>query len=238
VNAATQPRSPNATSDTDDVSPRQLRKRLVTLVAFIAVLAAIASSDAAHAQMVRGVAAIGRVMAAHPVLGPVLFVVASALSAMLAFLSSALLVPSAVTLWGRAPTMALLWLGWMLGGLLAYSLARRFGPVLVRKLVSPKWLERFSARVSAEMPWGVVLLLQSALPSELPGYLLGLAGYPRARYLAALAIAELPFAIGVVLAGESVMARRTTVLVGLGLLAVLFSVVAFWLLQRHLRRSA
>jgi hypothetical protein len=46
------------------------------------------------------------------VLGAVVFVLLSAVSAMLAFFSSALLVPAAVFAWGNTLAVGLLWLGY------------------------------------------------------------------------------------------------------------------------------
>ena len=46
-----------------------------------------------------------------------LFVLLAAISAVLAFFSSALLLPVAVFTWGSKVTFVLLWLGWLLGGI-------------------------------------------------------------------------------------------------------------------------
>ena len=51
--------------------------------------------------------------------GAVLFVVMSAAAAMLAFFSTAVLVPVAVVTWGQTGTFVLLWVGWILGGVCA-----------------------------------------------------------------------------------------------------------------------
>ena len=68
---------------------------------------------------------------------------------------------------------------------------------------------------------------------HLQGFLLGVR-FP--VYLSALAIAELPYAVGTVLAGEGVVRREGWWLVALGVLAVAFSLYAAWLLRRKLRR--
>jgi uncharacterized membrane protein YdjX (TVP38/TMEM64 family) len=65
----------------------------------------------------------------------------------------------------------------------------------------------------------MVLLWQLVLPSEIPGYVCGWLGVPRRTYLAAVAVAEIPYAIGAVLLGESVVKRHTGWLLALGMLA-------------------
>src|SRR5687767_925954 len=52
-------------------------------------------------------------MDAHPVIGAAVFFLFAATSAMLAFTSSVVLVPSANLVWGKLVTFLLLWGGWI-----------------------------------------------------------------------------------------------------------------------------
>jgi uncharacterized membrane protein YdjX (TVP38/TMEM64 family) len=128
----------------------------------------------------------------------------------------------------------LLWLGWMLGGACAYGLARYWGRPVVRRLTSDSMLTRYEERLSRHAPFGLVLLFQLAVPSEIPGYVLGLARYGLRRYLLVLAIAELPYAVGTVYLGASFLEQRPLVLVGLGVFGILFGVWAIHTLRRRL----
>lgn len=202
------------------------------LVVLLVALAVLASSGAVHPAILRFFESSNRIIAQHSTAGPVVFVVLAALSAMLAFFSSAVLVPPAVFAWGPALVGLLLWLGWMLGGMASYTLARLLGRPVVRRLVSVRSLAHYEERLTRGAPFSLVLLFQLALPSELPGYVLGLVRYPPGRYLAALAIAELPYAVGTMLLGESFVERRIGLLVSLGAAAVIAGV----LLARALRR--
>jgi uncharacterized membrane protein YdjX (TVP38/TMEM64 family) len=65
------------------------------------------------------------------------------------------------------------------------------------------------------------------MPSEIPGYVLGLLRYPFARYLAILALAELPYAIGTIFLGDALMNGQIfrfalVALAGIALLAYAF----------------
>jgi uncharacterized membrane protein YdjX (TVP38/TMEM64 family) len=61
------------------------------------------------------------------------------------------------------------------------------------------------------------LLVQLALPSEAVGYLCGLVKVPLLTYLGALAVAELPYALGAVLLGTAFFRREYVLLLSLAL---------------------
>lgn len=203
--------------------PRRPRSplRLLLFAAVGLLLAMIAASDVLHGFVLGLVAQFEPFAARHPVAGAVAFVFIAALSAMLVFLSSAVLVPVAVVAWGHLACFLLLWVGWTLGGAFAYGLARGLGRRLIVRLIPVGTLERYEDRISRRTPLPVVLLFQLALPSEVPGYVLGLVRFGLWRYLAILALAELPYAVGTVYLGASFLERRTVailllVVAGLG----------------------
>jgi len=210
-------------------------RRALVLLLVSAALAALLSIDAIFIQLHRLLTAAQPLMAAHPGWGGVIFVLLSALSAMLAFFSSAVLVPAAVISWGKPLTVALLWLGWLLGGLTAYGVGRVLGRPLLGTLRLEKMAAFYRQRLSARVGLPMVLLLQLALPSEIPGYLCGLLRVRVRIYAAALALAELPFAIGTVWAGEGLLQRQAGWLIGLGVVAVVISSYALHRLHRTLR---
>ncbi len=205
---------------TDENAPTY-RVRAILLVAMVAALVVLAWSDPVHRAVLQVFEAAKTIMVAHPVLGPVLFMVLSALAAMFAFFTSAVLVPPAVYAWGPVACAALLWSGWMLGGLASYGLAWRFGRPVMRWLAPGRSITRYQRRLRREASFGFILLFQLALPSEIPGLVLGLVRFPLRRYLAALAVAELPYAIGTTLLGASFVSRRFGLLLSLGAVAAL-----------------
>jgi uncharacterized membrane protein YdjX (TVP38/TMEM64 family) len=212
-------------------------RRVLLLLCAVLALVLIASADSLHALMLSLTDRATPLMRSHPAMGAVVFVLLSALSAMLAFFSSAVLVPVALQVWGTWGTIGLLWLGWIVGGIAAYTIARTAGRPLVARLVKGDVLARYETALSDHAPLGLVVLFQLGLPSELPGYLLGLARYSPLRYLLALAIAEMPWAIVTVLLGTSLIERRVPVLIALGSAAALLSGLAFVALHRRLRAA-
>ena len=204
---------------------RPLLTRAVLLIALVGGLIALGRSDSLHRELLDVLEATKGVIAAHPVAGPLAFIALSALSALLAFVSSAVLVPAAVYAWGAPLTMLMLWIGWTLGGVLAYTLALSFGRPVLRWIVANETLSRHQHLLEKRPRFATVLLFQLALPSEIPGYLLGLARYPLTRYLGALMLAELPYAVGTVLLGVGFVQRDTATLVAVCMVGAVALVV-------------
>ena len=165
------------------------------------------------------------------------FVMLAAVSALLAFFSSALLIPVAVYVWGPATCVALLWTGWLIGGVIAYLVGRHLGRPVVRALLRPGTLARYEGWVRSGAGFVPVFLLQLAIPSDVAGYLFGLARCRFRVFLPALAAAEVPYAIGAVYLGVSFLARDVLPLVALGAAGAFISVVAFRLLRARALRA-
>ena len=202
------------------------RAALGALFALVVVFLLISSS--AHRVMVQGLEDARGIAAARPLAAMAIVVLFAALGAMLAFVSSWVLVPFAVLTWGAPVALLLLWTGWLLGGAATYGIGRFLGRPAVRWLVRGDMLLRYERRFAQQMPWYVVLLLQLALPSEVPGYLLGLVRYSFRRYLAVLGIVELTYGIVTVYLGQEVLERRLLpVLAGLTLLALITLAAAY-----------
>jgi uncharacterized membrane protein YdjX (TVP38/TMEM64 family) len=197
------------------------RVRAILLVALVAVLLVVAWSPPVHRAVLQVFDGAKDLIAGHPLLGAALFVVLSALAAMLAFFSSAVLVPAAVYAWGPVICAVLLWAGWMLGGIASYGLAYHFGEPVLRWLAPGKSIVQYQEKIRQRASFGFILLFQLALPSEIPGLVLGLARFPIERYLVALAVAELPYAVGTTLLGASFVSRRFGLLLSLGAVAAL-----------------
>lgn len=177
---------------------------------------------------------VEEVMEEYPLAGAAVFFMFSALSAMLAFASSAVLVPAANLAWGKAVTFLLLWGGWLAGAIAAFGIGRLARPLLIHTGYEDK-LEKYQQYVSQRMKFWAVLLVCVAIPSEIPGYLFGSMRYPFPKFLLAIAIAESGYALGVVIAGESLLVDKPLpFLVAIGLLVVV--AVAAGLLLRGVKK--
>ena len=214
--------------------PTSAWRRVLVLLCVVAIIAGLASSDALYGIVLRAVDTVEPIIEANPRWGISLFILLSALSAMLAFFSTAIIAPIAVRTWGEPLSIGFLWIGWMIGGMCAYTIGRTLGRPVVRSLISGAALDRFESRITTRAPFSLVLLFQLALPSEVPGYILGLARYRLVKYLLILSIAELPFAVGTVYLGTSLLERRMQLILAIGAIGVLFSAWALSALQKRL----
>ena len=114
-----------------------VHRRVVALALVMVLAVLLMLAQPVHAWLLSWFDAADAVVRQQPAWGPVVFVVLAALSAMLAFVSSAVLVPAAIRVWGPEACFLLLWTGWFLGALAAYAVGRYAGRPLVERLVRP-----------------------------------------------------------------------------------------------------
>jgi len=212
--------------------------RAVVFVLICTSVALLLSVDAVYGGLQQLLSAAEPLIAEHRYLGAVVFVALAAVSAILAFFSSALLLPAAVYAWGNTVTLGLLWLGWLLGGMCTYALGRGLRRPQGKAPAIPRQLDFYLQRVQGEVTFVLVLLLHLAMPSEIPGYLCGYLGVRRRIYVSALALAELPFAVGAVMLGDGVVNRQIGWLVGFGMIGAALSLCALWMLHKRLEQPS
>jgi len=201
----------------------QHRRRLALLLLLVLIATAVAATGPLHRAVLSIIAATEPVIQQHVVAGAVLFVLLSALSAIVFFFSTAVITPVAVEAFGPLAALSLLWLGWIIGGITAYGIGRRFGRPVVSWFVDPVRLRDYERRAKRLVSFRHVLLFQLAVPSEIPGYVLGLAGCRFRTFVVAMALGELPFAIGAVYLGESFLNRNYALLLAIGMTGIAFS---------------
>jgi len=158
---------------------------------------------------------LGETIREAPVLGAIVFFIASACSVLFFFLSSVLLVPSAVLAWGKWLTFLILSVGWLCGWMAAYAIGRYFhSRAFVEKQLSEQHIRK-SILLSGKLPFSFVLIVVSSLPAEIIGYVLGAVRYPFWSFFLALALVEIPFAFLLVFIGESFFFENIGLLIGL-----------------------
>jgi uncharacterized membrane protein YdjX (TVP38/TMEM64 family) len=177
------------------------------------------------------------VMNAHPVLGAVVFFLFAAISAMVAFTSSVVLVPPANLVWGKLVTFLLLWGGWIAGAIAAFGIGNVARPLLVR-LGYQETLDDYQQFVSKRMKFWTAVLFCIAVPSEIPGYLFGGLRYPFLKFLGAIAIAEAIYAFGIVIAGQNLMAAKPFPLLAIVAILIIIGAGARLLLRTLRKRKS
>ena len=175
------------------------------------------------------------IMGRNPVAGGAAFFALSAFSSMLAFVSSIVLVPPAVEVYGKTVTFFLLWGGWAMGSAITYFIGY-FARPLIKRLVSREKLEQYQNLASKRTPFWWLLVFAFAVPSEIPGYVFGGLHYPFWKYFAAIATAEAVYSIGIVLAGESLMEAKPGVMAASAGALVALAVLSMVMLRRKKRK--
>jgi uncharacterized membrane protein YdjX (TVP38/TMEM64 family) len=206
---------------------RQYRKRIGFLLVMVLALTAVAATEPLHRAIRSAIDFVAPFIERHPIGGAIVFILLSALSAMVVFFSTAAITPIAVDAFGPVVALLLLWSGWILGGVTAYAIGRFMGRRVASWLIEPRRLIEYTRRAKRISTFSHVLLFQVAIPSEIPGYVLGLSGCRFRTYLAAIAIGELPYAIGAIFLGDSFLDRNYIVLLAVGLSGVALSWIVF-----------
>ncbi|MBT8140821.1 MAG: TVP38/TMEM64 family protein [Gammaproteobacteria bacterium] len=210
----------------------QFQRKLLASVILVTLILLFLSSDELFSRLENLLVVSESWITKNPVFGMFLFVLLSALSAMLAFFSSAILVPIGVHTWGWGVCFILLWAGWWLGGLFAYCVGYFAGNRVVDFIVGEARLEKFKSRITGKARFWHIVLFQASVPSEVPGYVLGTLRFRIDYYLAALALTELPYALGTVLLGESFLQRNLSTTVGIIAAALLVAVIGYHIFKQ------
>ena len=209
-----------------------LHLRSLILGAIIFIAAFVVLSDALYQNIELVIKQAESIIYRYPVQGILLFVILSMVSAMLAFYSSAILVPVGVYTWGALGCFILLWIGWILGGILSFVIGYYFGSNIASKLIGGLRFTNLENRINRHAKFIHILLFQAALPSEIPGYLLGALHYRFLYYVLALTLVELPYAIGTIYLGTSFLQRNSIIMLILGVAAVLVSTSIYLIYHR------
>ena len=220
-----------ATSTKSLVHKRGSRWFWIALGAIILLLVVLPNSAIFKSYAGKAIGWAEAIISGHPIAGAVIFFLFAAISAMLAFASSVVLVPSANLVWGKLITFLLLWGGWVAGAIAAFGIGRVARPWLAR-LGYQEELEKYQQFVSRKMKFWTTVLFCIAVPSEIPGYLLGGLRYPFGKFLGAMALAESIYAVGIVIAGQSLVAAKPIPLLIMTAVLILILISARMLLRK------
>ena len=213
-----------------------LRRHVLVIGSIILIAGLIAASDTLHDKTAELIVWCEALISQFPALGMLVFVLLSMAAAMLAFFSSAVFVPIAVYAWGPTVCLVLLWLGWFLGGIASFCVGRFLGRSVAAMMVGEERLTSWQQQVQGRTKFIHILLFQAAVPSEIPGYVLGILRYRFLLYLVALAITEMPYALAAVYLGESFLEGRYMLFILLGVGAIAVSAVGFKTFRRLTER--
>jgi uncharacterized membrane protein YdjX (TVP38/TMEM64 family) len=170
-----------------------------------------------------------------PFLGAMLYIALNIVDAVLAPGATLPLIPVAAHAWGPVPAAIVTTVGWTVGSLIAFLIARQWGYPIVKKLTSMERLRQMKKYIPEDLFWSIVVL-RLFMPMDIMSYVLGLfTDIGWSRYVIATALGVAPMAFVLAYVGKLPNAYDyITFGVGLG-------VVVAWVLvarRRHHRRRA
>jgi len=162
------------------------------------------------------------------------FVLILIIATVIAPINAVPLLPVASNVWGWFITGILSIIGWTVGALIAFSLARKYGVPLVKKFFPLKDIERFEKLIPEENIFWSIVFLRMAIPVDILSYVLGLFSHIKFRTYAIatlIGIAPLAFLISYV----GTLQIRYQVLTFL--VAVLIILIGYMVRKRYKRRK-
>lgn len=179
---------------------------------------------------------IEEIIIGRQIAGAALFILLAALSAMLSPFSSIPLVPFAIVIWGEITTFLFLWGSWALGGVISYVIGRYAAYPIFKHFTPFGKIEYYRKKIPEGFEFIFILLFRLALPSEIPGYVLGVLRYHFWKYFLATLLAELPFGIIAIYASNAFVYKRPGLFASLVILSLLIVVVMFYFLHKNLKK--
>jgi uncharacterized membrane protein YdjX (TVP38/TMEM64 family) len=160
----------------------------------------------------------------NPFQGVCLFLVLNILDAVLAPGATLPLIPVAAHAWGHVWAAVVTTAGWTAGSLIAFSIARRWGTPLVKRLTSMDRLRQMRRYIPEDVFW-TIAILRLVMPMDLMSYLLGLfTDISWGKYTAATALGVTPAAFLLAYLGKLPHAYEIIAL-GIGGIVVLAYVI-------------
>jgi uncharacterized membrane protein YdjX (TVP38/TMEM64 family) len=129
------------------------------------------------------------------ILGILLYIFITTFATVVAPISAIPLLPVAVYLWGWIFAAILSIIGWTLGSIIAFLLARKYGVPLVKKIVSVENISKYEKYIPTEKIFLSIIVMRLFLPVDVLSYILGLFSKVKLKtYALATLIGVTPFA--------------------------------------------
>ena len=144
-------------------------------------------------------------------------------------------IPVAAHAWGPVLAAIVTTIGWTVGSLIAFLIARRWGYPIVKKLTSMERLRQMKKYIPEDLFWSIVVL-RLFMPMDIMSYVLGLfSDISWSRYVLATALGVAPMAFVLAYVGKLPNAYDViTFGVGVAVVAAYVMVAR----RRHRRRRA
>ncbi|EKD58478.1 MAG: hypothetical protein ACD_56C00116G0011 [uncultured bacterium] len=169
--------------------------------------------------------------------GVIVYISLEIVSIVVVPVTTIVLVPLAVDFFG--PFLAAIYsiIGWLMGGALAFLIARHFGRPIVKKLFNIKEIEKYRKYISEDIGFWTVVLLRLLLPVDILSYALGLFSIISfRRYMLATLIGITPFAFIFSYTGQALIMGQYGGAVILAIVSVVILVLLWRIAKKKYRK--
>jgi uncharacterized membrane protein YdjX (TVP38/TMEM64 family) len=149
------------------MAPRSARREYASLAVVASILIVAVWLVRSHAE------SITHFIDQHRFQGVAVYLVLNIIDAVIAPGATLPLIPIVARAWGHVPAALVTTLGWTMGSLVAFYVARRWGSPIVRKLTSMERVNRLR-RYVPKHPFWTVVVLRLVMPMDVISYVLGL----------------------------------------------------------------
>jgi uncharacterized membrane protein YdjX (TVP38/TMEM64 family) len=148
------------------------------------------------------------------------------------------LIPVIAPMLGPFLTAIASWVGWTLGAVIAFGIARYGGKPLLLRFVSIESLERYESRIPEDAHFLVILALRLVVPVDILSYALGLFSTVRLGvYTVASSLGILWFSFAFSYLGYAYNTNNTVLFVGYSVASAIIFAGAFWYTFRAVKRG-
>lgn len=214
------------------------KRNIWALVIVVLVIGLFWISTAFSNYFEYGVFLIREYATQFPIQSLLIFIALTVISALIFSFSSVWFLPVAIGVWGKGITFALLLTGWIIGNIISYLIGKYAGYPLVKKFIPEKKIEKYkNLYLEGDAGFGIVFLSRFILPSEIPGYLLGILRYRFWPYFLATVLSEAPYALIAVYAIDAVLKRDIILLLCWGALWAFCALFLVSLIRKKIQKN-
>ena len=171
----------------------------------------------------------------HPLLGALLFGLLMLVATVLAPLAVLPLVPLMAPILGPFVTGLSAYVGWVLGAVIAFWLARRFGQSLVFRLVPERDIQKMSVYTNGHFGFWTIVILRLVIPVDALSYALGLFTPVTYRvYIGATMLGTLWFSFAFAYMGNVLIEGDYVLLAVIGVASVAILFTAWRYIQKNI----
>jgi uncharacterized membrane protein YdjX (TVP38/TMEM64 family) len=174
----------------------------------------------------------------HPLEGMVAVAVVMFIATVCAPIAVLPLVPIIAPLLGPFLTGFACWVGWTIGAVIAFYIARYGGRPLMAHFVRLESLEKYEAKIPHEAHFALILALRIVIPVDLLSYALGLFSSVSLRvYTTASALGIMWFSFAFAYLGYAGATGDTVLFIGYGVASAIIFGCALWYTFRAMKRT-